>query len=245
MRYIETKNGLSNHNDMPSKQIDIKPFFELVNPNDDPELLENYLSLLGRTSKSQEKDLKEKLEKLHRKFLYSDDNTEKKEIDITIRKLKKKIDAIETAKNSIKIKDEFIEDFDMIDIEGTKQEDNYEIKEINGKQIKVYDTKTKKRTSKMTIEQYLPIFAEYVSPTSMSVISSAHTTFASEAYINNKNLIEGFTEILRKNDEVPYLSELLIDKLKEILNVKDTHQISYDELERYAEEYCSTEDLIH
>lgn len=243
MRYIETKNGLSNHNDMPSKQIDITPFFELVNPNDDPELLENYLSLLGRTSKSQEKELKQKLEKLHRKFLYSDDNKEKKEIDIAIRKLKKKIDAIETAKNSIKIKDEFIEEFDMIDIEGTKQEDNYEIKEINGKQIKVYDTKTKKRTSKMTIEQYLPIFAEYVSPTSMSVISSAHTTFASEAYINNKNLIEGFTEILRKNDEVPYLSELLIDKLKEILNVKDTHQISYDELERYAEEDYYAKDI--
>lgn len=243
MRYIETKNGLSNHNDMPSKQIDIKPFFELVNSNDDPELLESYLSLLGRTSKSQEKDLNEKLQRLHKKFLYTDDNTERKEIEITIRKLRKKIDAIETAKNSIKIKDEFIEEFDMIDIESTKQEDNYEIKEINGKQIKVYDTKTKKRTSKMTIEQYLPIFAEYVSPTSMSVVSSAHTTFASEAYINNKNLIEGFTEILRKNDEVPYLSEILIDKLKEILKIKETHQISYDELERYAEQGYLTQEI--
>lgn len=236
MRYIETKNGLSTHNDMPNKQIDIKPFFELVNPNDDPNLLEDYLSLLSRTSKSQEKHLKEKLENLSKKFLYSDNNKEKKEIDITIRRLKKKIDTIEKAKNSIKIKDEFIEEHDMIDIESTKQEDNYEIKEINGKKIKVYDTKTMKRTSQMTIEQYLPIFAEYVSPSSMSVISSAHTSFTSEAYVNNKNLVEGFTEVLRKNDEVPYLSELLIDKLKDILAIKDTHQLSYDELERYAEE---------
>ena len=93
------------------------------------------------------------------------------------------------------------------------------------------------------IEQYLPIFAEYVSPTSMSVVSSAHTTFVSEAYINNKNLIEGFTEILRKNDEVPYLSEILIDKLKEILKIKETHQISYDELERYAEQGYPTQEI--
>lgn len=130
----------------------------------------------------------------------------------------------------------------MIDIENTKQEDNYEIKEINGKQIKIYDTKTTKRTSKMTIEQYLPIFAKYVSPASMSVISSAHTTFTSEAYVNNKNLVEGFTQVLRKNDEVTYLSELLIDKLKEILEIEDTQQLSYEELERYAEENYYTED---
>ncbi len=245
MRYIETKNGISNHNNMPSKQIDIKPFFELVNSNDDPELLENYLSLLGRTSKSQEKYLNQKLENLHRKFLYTENNKEKKEIDLAIRKLKKKIDAIETARNSIKIKDEFIEEYDMIDIESTKQENNYEIKEINGKRIKVYDTKTTKRTSSMTIEQYLPIFAKYVSPTSMSVISSAHTTFTSEAYVNNKNFIEGFTQVLRKNDEVPYLSELLIDKLKEILEIKDTQQLSYEELEKYAEEnYYAVDDSL-
>ena len=102
--------------------------------------------------------------------------------------------------------------------------------------INVYNTQTTKRTHKMTIEQYLPIFAQYHAPTSMSVISSAHTTFTSEAYVNNKNLVEGFTQVLRKNDEVPYLSEILIDKLKEILEIKDTHQLSYEELERYAEE---------
>lgn len=236
MRYIETKNGLSTHNDMPNKQIDTKPFFELVNPNDDPNLLEDYLSLLSRTSKSQEKHLKEELENLSKKFLYSNDNKEKKQIDIAIRKLKKKIDTIEKAKNSIKIKDEFIEEHEMIDIESTKQEDNCETKEINGKKINVYNTQTTKRTHKMTIEQYLPIFAQYHAPTSMSVISSAHTTFTSEAYVNNKNLVEGFTQVLRKNDEVPYLSEILIDKLKEILEIKDTHQLSYEELERYAKE---------
>lgn len=244
MRYKETKDGLSSHNDMPNKQIDIKPFFELVDNNDDPELLEHYLSLLGRTSKSQERYLKQKLDTLQKDISYPRSPEEKRKLEIAIRKLQKKINAIETAKNSVKIKNEFIEDVDMIDIDNTFKEDNYELKNINGKQIKVYNTKTKKRTSRMIIEQYLPVFAEYVSPASMNVISSAHTTFAPVAYVNNKDLIEGFTEILRKEDEVPYLAELLINKLKDILNVKDSNQISLEEIERYAKEeyYAQTPD---
>ena len=229
---------------MPNKQIDIKPFFELVDNNDGPELLEHYLSLLGRTSKSQERYLKQKLDTLQKDISYPRSPEEKRKLEIAIRKLQKKINAIETAKNSVKIKNEFIEDVDMIDIDNTFKEDNYELKNINGKQIKVYNTKTKKRTSRMTIEQYLPVFAEYVSPASMNVISSAHTTFAPVAYVNNKDLIEGFTEILRKEDEVPYLAELLINKLKDILNVKDSNQISLEEIERYAKEeyYAQTPD---
>lgn len=235
MRYKETKNGLSNHNDMPSKQVDIKPFFELVDNNDDPELLKHYLSLLGRTSKIQEESLIQKLESLHGKASVIKSPKEKKELDIAILRLQKKIDALETAKNSIKIKDKFIEEVDMIDTVNTKKEDNYELKTINGKQIKVYNTKTIKRISEIAIEQYLPIFAEYLSPTSMAVISSAHAT-APEALVNKKNLVEGFTEILRNGDEVSYLSEMLIDKLKDILNIKDSNQISIEELKKYAKD---------
>ena len=86
---------------------------------------------------------------------------------------------------------------------------------------------------KLQIEQYLPIYAEYMSPADMKIISSAHAT-APEAYVNRKDLIESFTEILRKGDEIPYLSELLIDKLKDILKIKNTNQLSYEDLKKYA-----------
>lgn len=261
MRYKETKTGPSSHNNMPNKKVNPKTFFELVDKNENPELLEHYLSLLGRTSRSQEEHLKQKLKLKKIQASYSISSKEKIQLDIDIRKLEKKLSAIETARNSIKIKDEFIEEVDMIDTENTKKDDNYELKNINGKQIKVYNTKTKKRISKITIEQYLPIYAEYHSPASMSVISSAHAT-APEAHVNRKDLVEGFTEILREGDEITYLSEMLINKLKEIrkdsvenfiellqkgdqityppemlakiLNNKYNNQYSLEELRRYA-----------
>lgn len=259
MRYKESKNGLSNHSDMPTKKMDIKPFFELVDNNDNPELLEHYLFLLDRTSRAQEEDLKESLETLKLELACSKSPTQKRQKENSIRNIQKKLDALETARKSIKVKDKFVEDVDMIDTgyvrsddyelrdingkqvkvydtdtkESTHRSDNYELKNIDGKQVKVYDTKTLNRTTSMTIEQYLPVYAEYVSPVNMNVISSAHAT-APEAHINKKDLVEAFTEVLRKRDEVTYLSEILIDKLKDILNIKDTNQISYEELRRYA-----------
>lgn len=234
MRYKETKNGPSTHNDMPNKKVDIKHFFELTDNRNDPELLNDYLFLLGRTSKKQEEELKMMLQKEQEKrSLSTNTPQEKRALDNSIKRLQKKIEAIETAKSNIKIKDEFIEDSDMIDIDNTMKEDNYDIKYIGDKPVKVYDTKTTKRTSEMTIEQYLPIYAEYMSPADMKIISSAHAT-APEAYVNRKDLIESFTEILRKGDEIPYLSELLIDKLKDILKIKNTNQLSYEDLKKYA-----------
>lgn len=236
MRYKESKNGLSTHNDIPNKKVDIKPFFELTNDRNDPELLNHYLSLLGRTSKKQEEDLKTKL-KEEKEKMSSPTRTpaEKRNSKITIQRLQKKIEAIETARANIKIKDEYIEEYDMIDMDNTKKEENAEFINIDGKPIKVYNTQTYKRVTKMPIEQYLVMFAEYLSPASMKVISSAHAT-APEAHINKKDLIESFTEILRKGDEITYLSELLIDKLKEILNVKDTNQLSMEEILSYVKD---------
>lgn len=236
MRYKETLNGLSSHNDMPNKKVDIKPFFELVGNKNDPELLNSYLSLLGRTSRSQEESLRQKLEKLEEaKNSRTKSPEEKRQVDNSIRRLRKKIEAIETARNNIKIKDEFIEEHEMIDTENTQNENNYGIKYVDGKPIKVYDTKTAKRISKISIEQYLLTYAEYISPVSMKVISSAHAT-SPEAYINKKTLVESFSEILRKGGEITYLSELLIDKLKEILNIKDRNQLSLEDLREYAQD---------
>lgn len=261
MRYKETKTGISNHNDLPDKTVNIKHFFELVNPEQkeqDPEALEKYLSILGRTSKKQEKALQEKINTYHKKLSYASDAKEKRDLQVAILRIQKKLDSIETARNSIKIKDVFEEDFDMLtmikdendyeiknigdkqiklyntQLANFKDENDYELKEIDGKQIKIYNTKTHKRTEKYTIEQYLPIFATTMSPASMSVIGSAHSTFDTVAHINKKELVEEFTEILRKEDEVTYLADLLIDKLKEILGVRETSQISFVDVEKYA-----------
>lgn len=233
MRYKETKNGPSTHNGMPNKKVDVNPFFELADGSDDPKRLEHYLFLLGRTSRIQEQSLRQKLKTLQNKFSCSEIPEEKRKLDLSIKRLEKKISSIETARNSIKIKDEFTEEYDMIDTENTKKEDNYELKTIGNKTFKLYNTKTTKRIAKTSIEKYLPLYAEYISPISMDVISSAHAT-APEAHINKKTLVDGFTEMLRKGDEITYLSELLINKLKEILNIKDTNQISLEELSRYA-----------
>lgn len=233
MRYKETKNGLSKHSGMSNKQVDIKPFFELTNNRNDPELLNHYLSLLGRTSRKQEEDLKKELKKEEEIMSLSTTTpTEKRNAKIKIQRLQKKIEAIETARANIKIKDEYIEEHDMIDTDNTKKEENAEYININGKPIKVYNTQTYKRVTKMPIEKYLPIFAEYLSPASMKVISSAHAT-APEAHINKKDLIESFTEILREGDEITYLSELLINKLKDVLNKKGTNQLSEEEIQNY------------
>lgn len=258
MRYKESKTGVSNHNDLPDKAVNIKPFFELINPEQDPETLEKYLSILGRTSKKQERALQEKLNAYQKKLSYASDAKEKRDLNLAILRIQKKLDSIETARNNITIKDAFEEDFDMLTmlkdeddyeikkigdkqikvyntkVSNYKDENNYELKEIDGKQIKVYSPKTHKRTEKYTLEQYLPIFAIAKSPASMSVVGSAHTTFDTVAHVNKKDLIEGFTEILRKDDEVPYLAELLIDKLKDILGIKETSQISLVDVEKYA-----------
>ncbi len=246
MRYKETKNGLSTHNDMPSKKIDINQFFELTNDEHNPELFDHYISLLSRTSKEQEEALSQKLETIKNQ-LSSPNITpeEKRKLSNSVRRLQIKLDAIETAKKNIKIKDELVEEYDMINIEDTKRDDNYEIKYINNKPIKVYNTKTNKRISKIPIEKYLLMFSEYLSPTTMKVISSAHAT-APEALVNKKDLVESFTEILRTGDEITYLSELLIDKLKEILSINDKNQISFEELKKYVQNdfYAPEKDFL-
>ena len=261
MRYYESKAGISNHNDLPDKAVNVKQFFELVNPEQheqDPEALKKYLSILGRTSKKQEKALQEKLNSYEKKLSYASNAKEKRDLNLAILRIQKKLNSIETARNSIKIKDAFEEDYDMLTImkdendyeikniggkeikvynttvSNYKDENDYELKEIDGKQIKVYNTKTHKRTEKYTIEQYLPIFAIAKSPVSMNIIGSAHSTFDTVAHVNKRNIVEEFTEILRKDDEVPYLADLLIDKLKDILGIKETPQISLVDVEKYA-----------
>lgn len=234
MRYNETKNGPSTHNDMPNKKVDIRHFFELTNNRDNPKELDSYLTLLSRTSKRMEEELKNDLANLEEeKNIPTKTPADKRNLTTRIERLKMKIQNIENAKNNIQVKEHFREEYDMIDTKNTFKEDNSEILYVNGRPIKVFNTKTTKRVEEMDIEQYLPIYAEYYSPVTMKTISSAHAT-APEAYVNSKDLIESFSEILRKGDEIPYLAEMLLDKLKAILQKKNTNQISYEDLKNYA-----------
>lgn len=50
-RYYEAKKGTASHSSIPGKQLDVKEFFELVDPNDQYPL-KSYLSLLERTPSS-------------------------------------------------------------------------------------------------------------------------------------------------------------------------------------------------
>lgn len=67
-----------------------------------------------------------------------------------------------------------------------------------------------------TIEQILPMFAEYHSPKLVS-ISSTHSRFNKNiAFVNKKTSIDNFREVLLKTDETTCLADMLLNKLEEI-----------------------------
>ncbi len=72
-----------------------------------------------------------------------------------------------------------------------------------------------------TIEQILPMFAEYHSP-KLIAVSSTHSRFNKNiAFVNKKTFIDNFREVLLKTDETTCLADMLLTKLEEILE-KDT-----------------------
>lgn len=66
-----------------------------------------------------------------------------------------------------------------------------------------------------SIDKHLLSLAQYVAP-DMNVCSSGHTSF-STATISHKNLVNEFSEVLRKKDSNTYLANMLIDRLSTIL----------------------------
>ncbi len=95
-------------------------------------------------------------------------------------------------------------------------ERNVKLKDFFDFEYAIVDENSTKNATKIvryTIEQYLPMYAEYVSPILMS--SSAHPTRYSDgvAAFHKNSLISGFTEALLIGDSTTFLGHLLIDKL--------------------------------
>jgi|GEM_PF-5464953 len=88
------------------------------------------------------------------------------------------------------------------------------------KHIKLKDTikfyKADGTYNEMSLDHYLLNLAQHISPF-MYVCTCADTTFSNTANINNKDLIEEFTEILRKKDSTTCLSQMLINKLSQVV----------------------------
>ena len=68
-------------------------------------------------------------------------------------------------------------------------------------------------------DDYLLSLAKFISPF-MNVCSSGHTSF-STASIHQKNLIGEFTEILRKKDKTTCLRNMLISRLRTVLQTSN------------------------
>lgn len=93
--------------------------------------------------------------------------------------------------------------------ENVKLKDAFELENVSPDGTMCY--------SKILIDTYLPLFAEYVSPQLMT-ISSPHTRFnKSIAGYDTKNIISGFIEVLLKHDSTSCLAQILIDKLETLL----------------------------
>lgn len=84
-----------------------------------------------------------------------------------------------------------------------------------------YSESTEPKYTSYTLEQYLPIYAEYYAP-ELIFISSAHSrTNENVTYRKDNSLVESFKEILLKQDTTSCLSEMLISKLDTILKTRE------------------------
>ena len=167
MRYDDSKGGNSDHNKQKGKRPSIeelKMFFELSNPNENPEHLDTYLETLDSYVFNTIEGLKNKTDLSKAEQLA--------------------LQRVEHARNSIKMRESF-----------PRNEENKDKNDIPLKSVLIH-------------------FAEYWSP-KMRVTSSAHQLFERGAKVTANNLIETFSDVLRKQNDLTCLSQILIDKLSE------------------------------
>lgn len=92
-------------------------------------------------------------------------------------------------------------------------------------------------------DKYLLELAKSISPL-MAVSSSGHTSFSTASF-NSKNLIGEFTEILRKKDSTSCLANLLIHRLREVLqNESDKDYEENLKLKDSLPKDCAKEDIV-
>ncbi len=191
MRFEDSKNGASDHSNLPNKEIDIAHFFEPVDPNCKEEIFEEFLKILNTTPIAT------------RNRLLKADDSSLTPIEVRLKR------RLKIAENNVKIKDNYVINTNMLD--GSVKSESYKM------------------------DVYLPIFAEYVSPRSMTVNSYHTRAHKSVAGYNKKSLISSFTEVLLKHDSTTCLAQKLIDKLDSLLP-NDKNSISVNGITTRAKE---------
>ena len=129
--------------------------------------------------------------------------------------------------------DEIFSDIEMPTFESESDKSNYLLNNMNAEKykktllakqymshIKIKDNYTFNDSKDFQkTDDYLLSLAKFISPF-MNVCSSGHTSF-STASIHQKNLIGEFTEILRKKDKTTCLRNMLISRLRTVLQTSN------------------------
>ena len=203
--YVSQK-GSAYHSGIPGKSVDVSNFFELVNPNDEKPL-DYYLDALDSISAdslaypSMFPNFENEKEKS--KFLESEQGKQFKQT-LEVMELKKHI--------KIKDKIELLPPYlpDSVYTDKSK-------KTVVPAKLKAFleSANPPQELSIVDANLYLLTLALSVSPY-MNVVSSGHSSFTTASNHNKK--IEGeFAEALRKKDANTCLRDMLIDRLKNIL----------------------------
>lgn len=211
-RFKDSKIGNFAHSKLDNKQIDISPFFELIDEfkgtKNYETMLENAIHTLDTTPLSE----KRRLLSTPMHFLTEEQQIHKKDIEFAIKNLKIK------------------ENFEYEYIWREKQEDGS------------YATKTQIVVN--TIEQILPMFAEYHSP-KLVAISSTHSRFNKNiAFVNKKTAIDNFREVLLKTDETTCLADMLLNKLEEIQKADTSITLNESTLRKILQDNKISRDKI-
>ncbi len=100
------------------------------------------------------------------------------------------------------------------------------------------------QTTSYSLEEYLPIFAEYNSP-KLKAVSSAHSRVNKNiAFVNIKTIIDNFREILLESDETTCLSDILLKKLQTIEEKNSTLSLSKNKMQNILASYEISDETI-
>ena len=204
--YYVAQKGSAYHSGIPGKSVDVSKFFELVDSNDEKPL-DYYLDTLD--SISSDTLIDESMlpvfenEDERNKFLESEQG----------KKYKQTMKILELEKH-IKIKDtiELLPAYLPDSVYTDKNKKNIDPDKLNKF---LHSSNPPQKLSSMNANLYLLSSSLSVSPY-MNVVSSGHSSFTT-ASNHNKNIVDEFTEALRKKDVNTCLREMLINRLTDIL----------------------------
>ena len=205
--YYVSQKGSAYHSGIPGKSVDVSDFFELVDPNDEKPL-DYYLDALDSVSadsltyESMFPKFKNDDEK--NKFLESEQGKPFKQT-MKIMELKKHI----KIKNRIELLPAYLPA--SVYTDSSK-------KNVNPDKLKEFllSSNASQNGYSMNANLYLLSLALSVSPY-MNVVSSGHSSFTTTLN-HNKKVVGEFAEALRKKDANTCLRDILIDRLKDILD---------------------------